>query len=103
MEAQRGRVFNLTREDANTNPSIIQGTMIFLHTPMQVLVDLGFTHSFISHALSCCLELELGELRCPTLVSTPFGKQVESHTGYESGRIILGDSEFSVELTSLNI
>ena len=37
------------------------------------------------------------------LVSTPFRKQVESRMGYEGGKIILGNSEFPIELTSLNI
>jgi len=70
---------------------------------MQVLIDPRSTHSFVSHSLPHCLELELGKLGCPMIVSTPFGKQVESCKGYEGGRIILGDSEFSVELTFLDI
>lgn len=103
MEPQRGRVFNLTREDANANPSIIQGTIIFLGTPVQVLIDPRSTHSFISYALAHCLELELGELGSPMIVSTPFGRQVETYIGYGDGRIILGNNEFPVELTSLDI
>ncbi|XP_052206818.1 uncharacterized protein LOC127811150 [Diospyros lotus] len=103
MELQRGHVFNLTREDARANPSIIQGTMIFLDTPVQVFIDLGSTHSFVSHALARCLKLELGELGCPIIVSTPFGRQVETYTGYGDGWIVLGNNEFPVKLTSLDI
>ncbi|XP_052198269.1 uncharacterized protein LOC127805556 [Diospyros lotus] len=103
MEPQWGRVFSLTREDASVNPSIIQGTMIFLDTPVQVLIDPGSTHSFILHALAHCLELEYGELGCPMNVSIPFGRQVETYIGYGDERIVLGNNEFPVELTSLDI
>ena len=77
--------------------------MIFLDTPVQILIDPGSTHSFVSHALAHCLEFGLRELRCPMIVSTPFGRKVGTYTGYGDGWIVLGNSEFPVELTFLDI
>ena len=103
IEGVWGRVYHLTKEDANTSPSVIQGTMIFLNTPVQVLVDPKSTHSFISHVLIQCLNLGLEDLGCLMLVATPLGKQVKTSTGYKKGKLELGNSEFSLELTSLDI
>ena len=58
QEPLRGRVFNLIREYANADPIVIQGTLTFLNTLVQVLIDPGFIHSFISHVLALYLELE---------------------------------------------
>ncbi|XP_052209182.1 uncharacterized protein LOC127812702 [Diospyros lotus] len=103
QEPRQGRVYHLTREDANASLSVIQGTLIFLNTPVQVLIDPGSTHSFISHALIQSLNMKLEDLECPMLVATPLGKQVKTSTGYREGKVELGDSEFALELTSLEI
>lgn len=103
QEPRRGQVYHLMREDANASPSVIKGTLIFLNTPVQVLIDPGSTHSFISHALIQSLNLELEDLICPMLVATPLGKQVETSMGYREGRVELGNSKFALKLTSLEI
>ena len=46
------QVYNLTKEDVEANPSVIQGTLFILDTPVHALIDPVSTHSFISHALA---------------------------------------------------
>ncbi|XP_052204037.1 uncharacterized protein LOC127809313 [Diospyros lotus] len=100
---RQGRVFNLSKEDVTLNPAVIQGTMIFLNTSVQVLVDPGSTHSFISHALTRCLELELEELSYPMVIATPLNKEMETRLGYKDGKISFGNGEWAIELISLDI
>jgi len=58
QEPQQGHIFSLTRDNVNTNPTIIQGTLIFLNTLVQVLIDLESSHWLVSHALAHGLGLE---------------------------------------------
>ena len=87
LEAQQGRVFNLTRQDSVENPTVIQGTMFISGFPMHVLVDSRAIHSFISHALAKLLGEELDNLNCRMIVATPMGKSLETSLGYKNKKI----------------
>jgi len=46
----QGRVYNLSCEDVEIDPAVIEGTLFFLDIPVHALIDLGAMHSFVSHA-----------------------------------------------------
>ena len=60
-----GRVFNLSKMDALTDPQVIEGTLLVQDTYMQALMDLGATHSFISYAAVECTKLNTKEACVP--------------------------------------
>ena len=37
------------------------------------------------------------------IVATPLGKQLKTYIGYKGGKIVLGNGEFAIELTLLEI
>ena len=48
----QGRVFALTKQDAEASPSVVSGTLLVSSQHAQVLFDSGSTHSFILHRLA---------------------------------------------------
>ena len=41
---RHGRVYNMTKEEVETDPAVIQGTLFLLSTPVHALIDPGATH-----------------------------------------------------------
>ena len=73
---RQARVYNLTKEDIEANPSVIQGTLFILDTLVHALIDPGSTHSFISHALAGNLRVETESMGCLMVISTPMGRSM---------------------------
>ncbi|XP_052198307.1 uncharacterized protein LOC127805570 [Diospyros lotus] len=76
-----GRVYNLTCEDAEADPTVIKGTLFFSNIPVHALIDPGATHSFVSHASIESLKLEPRKLGYQMLIASPMGLTLEIAVG----------------------
>ena len=91
---RQGRVYNLTKEDAEANPAVIQGTLFILDTPVHALTDPGSTHSFISHALARNLRVETESMGCLMVISTRMGKSMKSSEMVKECKVSLSNVQF---------
>ncbi|XP_052187776.1 uncharacterized protein LOC127798322 [Diospyros lotus] len=71
-------VYNLTKEDVGTDPTVMQGTLFISDTLVHALIDPGSTHSFMSYALATSLEVEARPMESLIIISTPMGKSTRS-------------------------
>ena len=65
------RVFALTSAEANRAGNLIQDTCVMMGQNVWVLFDSGASHSFISNTCVGRLGLEVHDLGCELVVSTP--------------------------------
>ena len=52
------RVYTITQGLAEANPSAVTGQILYLDTPIYVLIDCGATHCFIAKSLLERLKLQ---------------------------------------------
>ncbi|XP_052172224.1 uncharacterized protein LOC127788153 [Diospyros lotus] len=95
------RVYNLTCEDAKADPIVIEGTLFFSNIPVHALIDLGATHSFVSHASIESLKLELRELGYQMIIATPMGLTLEIAVGCQGCN--MEGERFKINLAVLDI
>ncbi|XP_028116368.1 uncharacterized protein LOC114314113 [Camellia sinensis] len=69
--ATQGRVYALTREEAEASPSVVQGVLLISSVLARVLIDLGSTHSFVAPKFLRCLSIPCEPLNTCVAVSTP--------------------------------
>ncbi|XP_052197382.1 uncharacterized protein LOC127804547 [Diospyros lotus] len=98
-----GRVYNLTCEDAEADPAIIEGTLFFSNTLVHALIDPGATHSFVSHASVEGLKLEPRELGYQMVIATPMGSTLRTTVGCHGCIFNMGGENFKIDLVVLDI
>ncbi|XP_052198240.1 uncharacterized protein LOC127805518 [Diospyros lotus] len=98
-----GRVYNLTCEDAEADPTVIEGTLFFSNIPVHALIDPGSTHSFVSHASIKNLKLEPRELGYQMIIATPMGLILETTVGCQGCKLDMGGESFKINLAVLDI
>jgi len=98
-----GRVYNLTCEDAEADPAVIEGTLFFSDVPVHVLIDPGATHSFVSHASVVGLKLAPKELGYQMTIATPMGKTLETAIGCQGCLFKMGEENLKIDLVVLDI
>ena len=99
----QGRVFALTKQDAEASPSVVSGTLLVSSQHAQVLFDSGSTHSFILHRLAQRLNMELESLNYELCVATPFGQQMNTHKVYKSFNVLVFGRELEANLMLLDM
>ncbi|XP_052172232.1 uncharacterized protein LOC127788161 [Diospyros lotus] len=97
------RVYNLTCEDAEADPAVIEGTLFFSNTPVHALIDPGATHSFVSHASVEGLKLEPRELGYQMVIATPMGSTLRTTVGCRGCIFNMGGENFKIDLVVLDI
>ncbi|XP_052197346.1 uncharacterized protein LOC127804515 [Diospyros lotus] len=76
--SQPGRVYHLTKVEAEADPSMVEGTILIHSTPMHALVDPGATHSFMALESAKSVGLEPSVMSYSIKVQSPIGKSVET-------------------------
>ncbi|XP_074291100.1 uncharacterized protein LOC141617866 [Silene latifolia] len=96
-ERPRGRIFLMSRAEAEAHPDIVTGTFLIFEVPCLVLFDTGASLSFISMKLSDKLPIEssLGE---STDISLPFGDIFSCSNIYSNVPISISGSIFPANL-----
>ncbi|XP_052193780.1 uncharacterized protein LOC127802126 [Diospyros lotus] len=97
------RVYNLTCEDAEADPAVIEGTLFFSNIPVHALIDPGATHSFVSHASVEGLQLEPRELGYQMVIATPMGSTLRTAVGCRECNFNMGSKSFKIDLVVLDI
>ncbi|XP_022894103.1 uncharacterized protein LOC111408590 [Olea europaea var. sylvestris] len=69
----QGRVFSMTQQEAEESPDVVMGMLSIFGRNACFLIDLGATHSFISHALSSHADKMSEPLNSELVAMTPVG------------------------------
>uniref|UniRef100_A0A2N9GSP6 Reverse transcriptase domain-containing protein n=1 Tax=Fagus sylvatica TaxID=28930 RepID=A0A2N9GSP6_FAGSY len=98
-----GRVFALTKQDAETSPSVVSGTLVITNQHAQVLFDFGSTHSFISHSFARRLNMIPETLDFELSVDTPSGHVLCTNKVYKSCDVLVYGRELEANLVLLDM
>ncbi len=98
-----GRVFAITQQDAQASQSIIQGNLRISKMMARILIDLGFTHSFVSPSFACHLGKEPELLDFLMMVDILVGDSLVTDLVYRSCVVQVADRELLVDLILLDI
>uniref|UniRef100_A0A2N9IM06 CCHC-type domain-containing protein n=1 Tax=Fagus sylvatica TaxID=28930 RepID=A0A2N9IM06_FAGSY len=98
-----GRVFALTKQDAETSPSMVSGTLVITNQHAQVLFDSDSTHSFISHGFARRLNMTPETLDFELFVDTPSGHVMCTDKVYKSCNILVSGRELEANLVLLDM
>ncbi|GAB2280947.1 hypothetical protein Dimus_039438 [Dionaea muscipula] len=98
-----GRVFTLTPVEAETSPSVVQGTLSVSSVPAHVLFDSGVTHSFASPSFLRSISIPVSALDVGMLVTTPVGSSVELHSVCRGCEVLICDRVFPADLIALDV
>jgi hypothetical protein len=98
-----GRVFALTKQDAETSPSVVSGTLVITNQHAQVLFDSGSTHSFISHGFARRLNIIPETLDFELSVDTPSGHVMCTDKVYKSCNVLVSGRELEANLVLLDM
>ncbi|XP_012846654.1 PREDICTED: uncharacterized protein LOC105966612 [Erythranthe guttata] len=74
-----GRVFAMTRDQAEADPSMIAGTVNVYNNSVYALIDSGSTHSFISSTLVAELRLVRSQADALFSILIPSGDELKSN------------------------
>nr|KYP38557.1 hypothetical protein KK1_040183 [Cajanus cajan] len=96
-----GRVYTMSGTEAAQNNDLIQGTCFIKGKTLNVLYDLGVTHSFISNDCVQHLQLSVTSLETNLIVSTPTNKFVIANKVCLDCPLFIGDRKFLVILICL--
>jgi len=95
------RVFTMNGTEVVQSEDLIQGKCIINGHLVNVLYDLGATHSFISHECVKHLKLLVSLLPCDLNVSTPTNVPVTTSLTCKNCHISIGNRKFSINLICL--
>ena len=98
-----GRVFAVTKQDAETCPSVVSGTLVITNQHAQVLFDFGSTHSFISHGFARRLNMIPETLDFELSVDTPFEHVMCTDKVYKSCNVLVSMRELEANLVLLDM
>ncbi|KAJ8753354.1 hypothetical protein K2173_019753 [Erythroxylum novogranatense] len=96
------RVFAITREDAETAPDVVTGTVQLFFDDVLVLIDPGSTHSFISSSRPVC-DMIVSPLDTSLMVSTPIGQYIVISQVYRGCEIRIDGELLVVDLMPLKM
>ncbi|XP_070664556.1 uncharacterized protein [Malus domestica] len=99
----QGRVHHITMQDAQINPDLIMGTLNILGHFSRVLIDLGATHSVISHKFAQMTQPHPTPLSYELEFSMPRGETCYVSWEYQGCPIFVKDVIMPANLVPLDI
>ena len=73
------RVYAITTTNLLAAPSVVRGNFLVCNFIVNVLIDTGAPHSFISFAFASALRLEVAQLASPLRVESPVCGEIVLH------------------------
>jgi len=73
QNVHQGRVYNLTCDDSETYPAVIEAILFLSDILVHALINPGATHLFVSHASVDSLKLEPRKLGYQMVIATLMG------------------------------
>ncbi|XP_052203150.1 uncharacterized protein LOC127808617 [Diospyros lotus] len=95
---QLARVFQLTKAEADTDPSVVEGTLFINTTPVHALVDPGATHSFIANESARSLGLAPSIIGHGVRIQSPIGETMETNLMVRDCDVDVEDEKFKIDL-----
>ncbi|XP_022033035.1 uncharacterized protein LOC110934155 [Helianthus annuus] len=97
----RGRMFQLTLDEAKASPDVVSGIFLVNSMPMNVLFDSGASRSFISNELLVHPSFKLEKMLVPLEVEVADSKSYLLHDICRNCMILIEDEEFSIDLVPM--
>ncbi|XP_035837220.1 uncharacterized protein LOC110893136 [Helianthus annuus] len=97
----RGRMFQLTSDEAKASPDVVSGIFLVNSMPMNVLFDSGASRSFISNELLAHPSFKLEKMIVPLEVEVADSKSYLLHDICRNCKILIEDEEFSIDLVPM--
>ncbi|XP_022032515.1 uncharacterized protein LOC110933609 [Helianthus annuus] len=99
----RGRMFQLTSDEAKTSPDVVSGIFLVNSMPMNVLFDSGASRSFISNELLVHPSFKLEKMLVTLEVEVADSKSYLLHDICRNCKILIEDEEFNIDLVPMYI
>ncbi|XP_043687605.1 uncharacterized protein LOC122638822 [Telopea speciosissima] len=99
----QGRVYSITHEEAQSDPSVITGMISMCSLPAYVLFDSGVSQSFVSPSFDEKLSIELPRMEQKLTVSTSTGSKVELDRSFNSCPVRVSDHRLEASLIILDM
>ncbi|XP_022015093.1 uncharacterized protein LOC110914614 [Helianthus annuus] len=97
----RGRMFQLTSDEAKASPDVVSGIFLVNFMPMNVLFDSGASRSFISNELLAHPSFKLEKMLTPLEVEVADSKSYLLHDICKNYKVLIEDEEFSIDLVPM--
>ncbi|XP_022007755.1 uncharacterized protein LOC110907029 [Helianthus annuus] len=94
----RGRMFQITSDEAKTHPDVVSGIFLVNSITMNVLFDSGASRSFVSNELLHHPSFMLENKLTPVEVEVADSKNYLLHDVCRNCKILIEDEEFSIDL-----
>ncbi|XP_035831854.1 uncharacterized protein LOC110869861 [Helianthus annuus] len=94
----RGRMFQLTSDEAKASPDVVSGIFLVNFIHMNILFDSGASRSFISNELLVHPSFKLEKMLVPLEVEVADSKTYLLHDICRNCKILIEDEEFSIDL-----
>ncbi|OWM67173.1 hypothetical protein CDL15_Pgr000625 [Punica granatum] len=99
----QGRMFTLTKRDAEATPTVVTGTLNLFNRPAHILINPGSAHSYISLSFVMHSDRPRESFDSSMSIATPTGESVIVDEVYRGCMLQLGDREMLVDLIPLSI
>lgn len=97
------RVFDITAQDAEATPDVIQRKYSISKHIAKVIIVAGSTRSFVTHTFAQCLNVNPVSLNCTLLLSSPVSGNLISDVVYKFCIVEVAGKELGVDLILLDI
>ena len=97
------RVYAMTKEDAEANPSVVAGEILISSIPIHALIDSGATHSFASLAFVRKLGKTPEYLNFKYCVTIPSGEALCSDQVLKACPIQIANKDLCIDLIVLDM
>ncbi|XP_035843901.1 uncharacterized protein LOC118490395 [Helianthus annuus] len=94
----KGRMFQITSEEAKSQPNVVSGIFLINFIPVHVLFDTGATMSFISSEIVQHPSFKIERLSMPLEVEIADSKIYMLHEICRKCKFIMEDEEFEIDL-----
>ena len=99
----RGRVYAMTRQEAQATPDIVTGTLSIFGDDARVLIDPGATHSFISREYVAQVEMTPVPLGCGLEIATPTGESLWPSQMLKGSLFSIEDQDMEADLILIDL
>ncbi|XP_022040819.1 uncharacterized protein LOC110943375 [Helianthus annuus] len=99
----KGRMFQITSEEAKVHPNVVSGIFLLNSMPVHVLFDTGATMSFISSEIVQHPSFKIERMSMPLEVEIADSKNYLLHEIRKNCKLTIEDEEFDIDLIPMNL
>ncbi|XP_021979720.1 uncharacterized protein LOC110875830 [Helianthus annuus] len=97
----RGRMFQMTSDEAKTHPEVVSSIFLVNSIPVYVLFDFGASRSFVSNELLHHHSFVIEKMLTPLEVEMADSKSYLLHEVCRNFKILIDDEEFNIDLVPM--